>query len=587
MSYLFRTVLNSADLTASQAAQNAALAAGSGAALVGVQQAGAGAVARLLRDKLRERVAVADFGTLATALAEVAAGTLIVSANIQMLAAATVPAGLVMRVENGAVIDLNGFTLTINGRFEAPPVQCFSTGTGAVVFAKASTPAVWPQWWGAKGDASADASSGTDCTAAFSKAITASTLSGGGVVAILPIRTGPGNFLMGNVVLPPATDIRGEGRHVTNFVCKLGTVGKWWTDNGSASKVVLADFAMYAAGVAVTHGLQLGRNGVEHGTEGYLRELWIRDCNAVGAIGLDVNSNVGFYSTITVQACSKCIVIGGSPSHLRALAVMQPTEVGADLSYCTVEGLHIEAPGNACVPLKLTRNTYIRGLSIALANGTTISHLTELNAATTSWSINGLDLFFNTLPGSVTVSGGNFKRADGTFFGGNGTAGNLGGIGSYSSETAGQKMQAFTLRVTNTAGVLQHRISTVTGNLSNFASRINGASATLVTTPTGSDAVTAMLSGGKIGSASPSVFHFDTANQKDADGLFMGGDVWTSAGVALVSIASMQSVNINGVSRLRLALQFFNAATGAAYDLTTANIGVGTTVQCNFLGYLT
>ena len=35
------------------------------------------------------------------------------------------------------------------------------------------------------------------------------------------------------------------------------------------------------------------------------------------------------------------------------------------------------------------------------------------------------------------------------------------------------------------------------------------------------------------------------------------------------------SLNINGVTRTRLALQFYNGTTGAAFALTTANIAAG------------
>lgn len=499
----------------------------------------------------------------------------------------TVPSTLTLRIENSAIIDFGGFTLTINGRFPWPAGQCF-TGTGKVVFGYDTCGMIFPQWWGAKGDAAADGSSGTDCTAALTAAIAASTTTGliSGT-AVHPVYVGQGNWLTGAQTFPVALRLFGAGRHSTNFIAKTGTTGKWFTDGGSASKIILEGFAMYARGLAgITHGLQLGRNGVEHGTEGYIKDIWVRDCSAAGAYGFDVLSNVGIYQGITAQACAKGIRIGGSPSHCSEFVSMQPTEVGADLSYCTVNGMHIEAPGNSCVPLLMSRNSHIAGLSIVLANGTTISHLIEFDAACLVWSFANLMLFFGSTPAGVTVTNGNMKRADGTYFGGNATAGSVNGNGNYDSENGGQKLQSFTLRITNTAGTIQHRICTPGGVATNFASKVNGASATLTNTPTGADSSTAMAAGGKIGSASNSIFWFDVPAQRESDSLHHLTDVFTTTGDPLTVIASVISLNINGVTRTRLAFQFFLESTGAAYSLTTANIAAGEIVQVSFMGYI-
>ena len=499
----------------------------------------------------------------------------------------TVPATATLRIENAAVINFGGFTLTINGRFPWPAGQCF-TGTGKVVFGYDTCGMIFPQWWGAKGDAAADGSSGTDCTTALTAAIAASTTTGliGGT-SVHPVYVGQGNWLTGVQTFPVALRLFGGGRHSTNFIAKTGTTGKWFTDGGSASKLILEGFAMYARGLAgITHGLQVGRNGTEHGTEGYIKDIWVRDCSAAGAYGVDILANVGIYQGITVQACSKGLRIGGSPSHVSEIVVMQPTEVGADLSYCTVNGLHIEAPGNSCVPVLMSRNTNIDGLSFAIANSTTISHLIEFDAACVVWAINNLMLFFGSTPAGVTISNGNMKRSDGTYFGGNATAGSVNGNGNYSSNSGGQTLQSFTLRIVNTAGTLQHRISTPSGGASNFVSKINAASASLTNTPTGSDGSTAMAAGGKIGSASTSIFWFDTATQRDADALHHLTDVLTTTGDPLTVVASVVSLDINGTTRTRLCFQFFLESTGGAYALTTANIAAGEFVQVSFMGYL-
>lgn len=528
------------------------------------------------------------YATLAAAVAGVGASVceIVVRGSTSLSASSTVPVTAILRIENGAVITTTGFVLTVNGPFICGRQTCFA-GSGSVVFAKGSCAGVFPEWWGAKPDGVVADGTGTDCTSAFQSAITASTLSGAGAVGILPVHICAGNFVVGALTLPPAARMFGEGRHSTNLIAKPALNGKWITDTGSASKIILEGFAMYARSLAgITHGLQLGRNGTEHGTEGYVRDLWVRDASAAGAKGVDILSNVGLYDMLTIESCDTCLVIGGAPSHIDRVVIMRPAAVGADLSYCKVGGIHIEAPGNSCVPLKITRPCSIQKLSVSLANATTISHLMQLDAGATTWSIDGFDLFFGSTPASVTVSNGNFKRADGTYFGGNATAGNLAGVGNYTSENGGQKLQSFTLRITNTGGTLQHRIGTPLGNDSNFASKVNSATGALTNTPTGADGSTAMAAGGKIGSASTSIFWFDTASQKEADMICSLGDVRSDVGSALMALPFMQSLNINGVTQTRLAVQFYTAATGAAFGLTPANIGVGKVLDVTFHGYL-
>ena len=355
---------------------------------------------------------------------------LVVCGDTALTGSITIPDTLTLRVVNSAVIDYGPYTLTILGRFPWPAGKCFA-GSGKVVFGYDTCGMVFPQWWGAKGNAKADGSSGVDCSAALTAAIAASTTTGliDGV-AVHPVYVGQGNWITGPQTFPIALRLFGAGRHSTTFVAKTGTTGKWFTDNGSASKIILEGFAMYGRGIStITHCLQLGRNGVEHGTEGYVRDIWLRDCPS--GYGFDVLSNVGIYQNITAQNCSFNIRIGGSPSHCGGLVCMQSIQVGADLSYCTVNGLHIEAP--AGLPLRMSRNSCIDGLSISLANGSTLPHLIEFDAACTVWSIRNMMIFFGSNPASVTIQGGNMRRADGTYFGGNATGGSAGANGNLSS----------------------------------------------------------------------------------------------------------------------------------------------------------
>lgn len=474
----------------------------------------------------------------------------------------------------------------VSGRFVSDRKQCFTT-TSDIYFGPGAVEAILPEWFGAKADAAIDGSSGTLCTAAFAAAIIATTTPAL-IIPIHPISCGPGNYLVGNLEFPAVTALRGTGRHTTNFVAAIGTSGAWFTDrNGSATKIIMEGFAMYGRGLpAITHGIHLGYNGVQHGVEGYLRDLWVIDMP--NAVGIDIDGNVGFYGTLAAYTCATGIRITGIANVARELVAYSCTTRGVDLNLTNVDGCEIEAPGDSCIPLYLTGNAAVRGLIISLANGTTISHLIELAANATTWELRQFCLAFGNTPAGITVTNGNIKRADGSYCGGNATAGSRNGEGHYSSESAGQRLQSFVLRIINTAGTMQHRISDASesGAAGNFAACISGASPTLANTPTGSDASTAFVSGGKIGSATASIFWLNTASQKIADGLFMAQIVANTTDTALTVTPIVASIDINGVTRARLGLQLLDAATGVAVSISTANFDAGELVKILFYGYL-
>ncbi len=107
-------------------------------------------------------VDVRSFASLAAAVASpVTAGKQIWVTNAQTVSAnLTIPADRGIKVQQGGMITVDsGFTLTINGPFEAGLYQVFS-GSGEVTGLKESI----PQWFGAAGDGS------TDDTAAINRA---------------------------------------------------------------------------------------------------------------------------------------------------------------------------------------------------------------------------------------------------------------------------------------------------------------------------------------------------------------------------------------------------------------------------------
>lgn len=516
-------------------------------------------------------------------------GTIVVRDDTTVASNATVAATSTLRVENNAIITINtGVALVVNGTFEAGRVKCFTLGgTGKAAFAKGAVLAVLPEWYGARADAAVDASTGTDNTTALAAAITATTEDAAGAVSIHELRLASGNYLTGAQTFPPAFAMRGLGRHCTSFVAATGTTGEWFEDAGNAAKIMLEGFAMYARSLTgITYGLRLGYGSQQHGTEGYVRDIWVRDVDGASAVwGIDINGNVGRYSGLVAQDCKSGLRIVGVANEAAEIVVYAPITTGLELNLCNARGVEIEAPGNSCLPIKLAGNADVTGALVSLANSTTISHLVELGASCTTWAVRGFNLAFGNTPAGITVSNGNFKRADGSYFGGNATAGARDGEGNYGSESAGQRLQAFTVRITNTAGTLQHRIATTSGNTSNFVAGISGASATLSNTPTGADGSTNFTAGAKIGSASPSILWLNTAAQKEADIVATAAVSFNSTGTALTVLPFVSSIDINGVTRARLGLQFFNLS-GTAFSLNTTNITSGLIVQATVLCHL-
>lgn len=437
--------------------------------------------------------------------------------------------------------------------------------------------------YGAVADANITTGVGTNSTQAIQDAIDFAS------AAARPVYIPGGNYSITNLVVPATTRIFGDGRHLTNLVVRDGTTGRVITDDGNAAKIQLEEFAVYGRNVAgVTTLLYLGYNGVDFGTEGILRNLFLRD--TLGD-GLNVRGNVGFFETISVWNCDIPISIIGVANMASHLVAYGGVTKSAYLSGITVSGLEIEAPGNGSIPLYLFRDSNIQGLYISLATDIayTFSHLIELDPAVGYYSLSDVEYIFGTTPSNITVTNGNIKKAaTGQYFGGNATNGSLSGNGTYLTNVSigTGKIQAFNFRIFNDGGTLKHRIG-ASGNSSvagNYYDKITGASTTLTATPTGANATTAFAAGAKIDSANLSVVFFNTAAQVIAEVLLGANIVVNSSTVGLTVIPTISSANVNGVTQSRLALQFINSTTGVNYDLTT--LGAGTFIEVGFNGTL-
>lgn len=155
-------------------------------------------------------------------------------------------------------------------------------------------------------------------------------------------------------------------------------------------------------------------------------------------------------------------------------------------------------------------------------------------------------------------------------------------------EVKGQLLQSFTLMINNTGGTIQHRIVGDNWNnvLGSFSGKITGASPSFINTPTGTDGSTAMVAGGKIGSASTNFFLMDTAVQTSGDLIASATIERNSSTTDIFARALFENLDINGTTRFRLAIGLFKSSDGAAFAINTTNIPAGKNIGVRFNGYL-
>lgn len=173
--------------------------------------------------------------------------------------------------------------------------------------------------------------------------------------------------------------------------------------------------------------------------------------------------------------------------------------------------------------------------------------------------------------GSGTATGG-FNVTDGNF------------------QIKGQQIQAFYVGITNTAGVIQHRIlgdSLSGGTIGNFAGKVNGASFTFANTPSVAAGV-GFTSGGGIDAANTNFFYLDTtAAQVPADFVLSSVIVTYNDTTTVITVdVGALSINVNGVTRVRPLFVFRINATGAAFAINTTNIATGKSLTIKFNGYI-
>ena len=150
--------------------------------------------------------------------------------------------------------------------------------------------------------------------------------------------------------------------------------------------------------------------------------------------------------------------------------------------------------------------------------------------------------------------------------------------------------QTFTLAITNDSGTLKHQIigDSSSSTLPRSCTRIENASATLAVTPT-VDSTTNFVTGVGILSGSTNQIVFDVENQTTyTAGVNLTAFIERYNGnVSIPNVSAIRNfVNVNGQQITRVHLAFYNALSGAVWNINTTNIPSGTTLWVKFVGYI-
>lgn len=152
-------------------------------------------------------VQLSDYADLPAAITAIGATetTLYIDDDDTLGANATIPSTTSVVGMNGHTITTTGFTLTINGPFDAGRFQVFA-GTGTVTFGDGAIKRGFPEWWGAVGD------NATDCSVPIAAGLTSCSL-----------HFGRGTYICNNTALVSDRIISGEGPGISIIKLKAAT----------------------------------------------------------------------------------------------------------------------------------------------------------------------------------------------------------------------------------------------------------------------------------------------------------------------------------------------------------------------------
>ena len=442
--------------------------------------------------------------------------------------------------------------------------------------------------FGAVADFDPRTQTGTDNTKAIQAAI--DWAYGQGRTPARALMVSSGNYLCGRITLYPYTTMVGTGRQTSNFFCQNGITGKWWSDRGNgAQKLMLSGLAFYGRNQpGLTHICEFGAEGIQFGTEGILSGLWMRE--APNGIGLLVDGNVGIVRDITLMRCAVGLQVNGNGNQLENIICMESRDIGADLHGTFIRGLHLEATETNGVPLRMSGDCRVHDVFVSTARETKFSHFFEVDTKDyDEWSLTDVHL----LGRDYTISnammkvgtefrGGNDPRA---FTGSNLYAQLEVHTGKFS--LGAQPWHAFSVVITRHLGLLQHRIGAIGRPelASNFVSRVEGAQPWLTKTPIAGEVGKKFANGARISAESPNKLMLDTKGGTAPENQAIQCVIQrNTTGTALTAATSFTSGAGPADASQTLTIEFFNAATGAEFDLR--QLTEGKSITLSMTGFL-
>lgn len=431
--------------------------------------------------------------------------------------------------------------------------------------------------FGANGDYDFRRGTGSDDTAAIQAAL--DWAFGGGATPARAIAVGAANYLCGPITTYPYTTLIGSGRQTSNFVCRPGTTGAWWSDRGNgAQKLMLSGLAWYGRKEsAITHIGRFGYEGTQFGTEGILDGLWLRD--APRGTALAVNGNVGILRDLTLQACATALEVRGNANQIDNVICMEPVQTGADIAGCFVRGLHVEATGNGGIPLIMNGDCRVRDLMISTARGTRFDHLIRVdNSNYDEWAIEGVHLLGTdgaVTRGMIRVGTRYVGGVDASRFTGSTHLARLSVHGS-DLRVAGQSWRAFTLEIARRDNALRHRTGALGAPGQAGESAIIGADAEFTKTPFGAPNDLRFAGGGRIIGQDRSRFVLDLLVEQGSPANRLHATIERSSAGRPLTVAGSAELQTGR----RFTLQFFDAIGGAPFSLDDLPEGGFIRVAC-------
>lgn len=170
------------------------------------------------------------------------------------------------------------------------------------------------------------------------------------------------------------------------------------------------------------------------------------------------------------------------------------------------------------------------------------------------------------------------------------------GSPSFPGVTSGAVWQQFSLSIINDGGVLKHRFGAAnepnqhTQSSENFSAVRNAATSYSVT-PNGPDDTTGFSGGAKIQATSGGIvtktLYLDTDDQDPSDSVgIQAVVVWNTTGSPVQIFPIDNGTPVDGISKIRMSLQFRNPSTGADFTLNTTNISSGKEIRIVVTGFM-